>query len=194
MLKAEVFVWATGSLLGSCTEWYLWFFHWPLPCYLQSFGKWNNCTISALTDTGEGDAFCQILLFCFLPCWSGCFPVSLVVAYKQTQARWLKSLICVKICVRNREVKGSKYHHKSPKPLNHLLLASTICILLHVTLQKASPVQTLHVEKPLHENQICAAGGCCSICLQLLHPCWHSPTPLHAAASSLPPSNLSSAA
>lgn len=49
--------------------------------------------------------------FCLLPCWSGCFPVSLVVAYKQTQSRWLKSSICVKINVRNREVRGSKYRH-----------------------------------------------------------------------------------
>lgn len=50
-------------------------------------------------------------LFCLLPHWSGCLAVSLAVAYQQTQARWLKSSICVKIYVRNREVKGSKYRH-----------------------------------------------------------------------------------
>lgn len=59
------------------------------------------------TNTGEEDAaFCQFLLFCLLSCWSGCFPVSLVTAYKQTQARWLQPSIWVKIYVRNREVKG----------------------------------------------------------------------------------------
>lgn len=53
--------------------------------------------------------FVLFCLFLLLPCWSGSFSVSLVAVYTQTQARWLKQWICVKINVRNKEVEGSKY-------------------------------------------------------------------------------------
>lgn len=83
--------------------------HSPLPCDLLNLVKQNDCTVPAPAGTGERDAaFCRIHIFP-LPYWSGSFSVSLVTAYKQVQARWLKSSICVKIYVRNKEVKGSKY-------------------------------------------------------------------------------------
>lgn len=100
-----------GFIVGSCTKWCLLLF---IPLSLVTcWALWNR-VIAPYLLLLPWRRKCRLLsytffLFLLLPCWSGSFCISLVIAYKHTQARWLKPSICVKIYVRNREVKGSKY-------------------------------------------------------------------------------------